>query len=136
MLAVGKDYFFKTDQLAVWRPTGLLDIEKIRHFIEFLNENSNTKDPHFDRFIDLSQVTSVSVKYEDLAPIAAQRKEYYGAKMTQTVKMAFLAKKPLVFGMTRMYQTLSDDSHVEFQICETEEEVSRFLDVDISLILP
>jgi len=56
-----KEYFFKTDQLVIWRPSGILDSEKIYEFISFLNKSSEERDPHFDRFIDLSQSSGISV---------------------------------------------------------------------------
>ena len=131
-----EEYFFKTDQLVIWRPSGTLATEKLVKFIGFVNKNSEQKDPHFSRFVDLSQVSDISFKYEDLYPIATQRKQYYSTNLKQTVRMAILVNKPLAFGMARMYQMLSDDPHFEVHICETAEEASRFLDVDISLIVP
>ena len=42
-----KEYFFKTDQLVIWRPSGMLNTAKIQEFIRFLEENSEQRDPNF-----------------------------------------------------------------------------------------
>ena len=131
-----KEYFFKTDQLAIWRPIGLLDISKIKEFVTFIEKNSSEKEPHFSRFIDLSQISGVSVQYEDLYPIARQRKSFYQTNIKKKVKMAFLVTNPLSYGMARMYQTLSDEPTLEVIISESREEVSKFLGVDLSIISP
>ena len=129
-----KEYFFKTDQLVIWRPSGILVSEKIYEFIRFLNKSSEGRDPHFDRFIDLSHSSGISVNYKDLQPVADQRKLYYSTILKQKVKMAVLANNPISFGMARMYQTISDDAHIEINIYDNFEDCSKFLKVDISLI--
>jgi hypothetical protein len=133
---VDKEYFLKTEELVVWRPTGILTPEKIHGFVKFLNELSQQRDPHFSRFIDLSQISGISVKYNDLSPIAKQRSEFYKTNIKQKVKMAFFTKDPLTFGMARMYQMLTDDPNIQVLISENLEEISNFFEVDISVITP
>lgn len=131
---MSKEYYMKTDKLAVWRPRGILDTKKILEFITFLNEQSRQQDPHFSRFIDLSNISGVSVRYEDLYPIAEQRKTYYATNVKQKVKMACLAKNAFTYGMARMYMVLSRHPLLEFNILKNLKEVSNFLEVDISLL--
>ena len=40
-----KEYFFKTDQLIIWRPTGVLDSAKIYEFIRYMDATSEKRDP-------------------------------------------------------------------------------------------
>ena len=129
-----KEYYFETDRLIIWRPLGILDTSKINEFIKFLEESSSKRDPHFNRFIDLSQISGISVEYQDLYPIARQRKSYFKNKIRRKVKMVFLVKNPHSYGMARMYQTLSDEPTLDMHITESREEVSSFLGVDLSLI--
>jgi hypothetical protein len=131
-----KEYFFKTEKLAIWRPTGMLDTAKIKEFIGFIDDNSEQRDPHFSRFIDLSQISGISVNYEDVVPIVQQRKSYSSTHIKRKVKMAFLVNNPISFGMARMYQMLYDDPHFEINIYENREQVAQFLELDISLIKP
>ena len=129
-----KEFFIKSDRLIIWRPKGILDTAKIYDFIQYLNIVSNERDPHFSRLIDLSQIDGISVKYNDLSPIAEQRRKYYNSNINKKVKMAFYVTNPLSLGMARMYQTLSDESHVEINIYKNLEKCSEFLEVDISLL--
>ncbi len=129
-----KEYFFKTEQLAIWIPSGVLDTSKIRDFIDFLNSSSEVKEHQFDRFIDLTRISGISVKYQDLYPIANERKIYYQKSIVPGVKMAILVNNPLSFGMARMYQMLNDDANIEINIFETIEEVANFLQIDISIL--
>ena len=129
-----KDFFQISDQLIIWRPKGILDIAKIYDFIKYLDEVSKERDPHFSRFIDLSQIDGISVNYNDLSPIAEQRRKYYDSTITQKIKMAFYITNPLSLGMARMYQTLVDESLIEINIYENLEDCSQFLDVDISIL--
>lgn len=131
---MNKEYFMKTDNLAVWRPKGVLSTKKILEFITFLNEQCKQQDPHFNRFIDLSHISGVSVNYDDLYHIAEQRKIYYAANIKQTVKMAFLAKNPFSYGMARMYIVLSTHPLLKVNISKNMKEVSDFLEIDISLL--
>jgi hypothetical protein len=133
---MNEEYFFVTDTLAVWRPFGILDIDKIYEFINFLNAYSEKNDPHFNRLIDLMHISGVSVRYEDLSSIASRRKTYLKEHLKHKVKFAFLVNNPLAYGMTRMYQMLSDDPHVETHLYESIEAVAEFLEVDASLIAP
>ena len=133
---MSKEFFFKTDELVIWRPTGMLDVDKIKDFIEFLDDNLEGRDPHFSRFIDLSQISGISVRYEDLYPIAQQRKSYYKSYLKRRVKMAFLITNPISYGMARMYQMLNDDPHFVMNIYESREQVAQFLEIDITQIEP
>ena len=133
---MSKEYFMKTDKLAIWRPKGVMNTKKILEFITFLNEQSQQKDPHFNRFIDLSYISGVSVRYEDLYPIAEQRKKYYFINVKQKVKMAFLVKNPFTFGMARMYMMLTKNPLLQVNILKKIEDVSDFLEIDVSLLSP
>jgi len=131
-----KEYFFKTDQLVIWRPSGILDTVKIHEFISFVNECSKQGDPHFCRFIDLTQISGISVSYQDLYPIAKQRIEYYDTTLKKKVRMAILVNNPLSYGMARMYEMLSENPYIDVNIYENADEAARFLEVDKSIISP
>ena len=129
-----REYFFKSDQLIIWRPTGQLNVEKIYDFIRYLDKVSEERDPHFYRFIDLSQISGISVKYDDLSPIAEQRKKYFESKLMKRVKMAFYVTNPLSRGMARMYQIISDENHLLINIYDELEKCAEFLEVNISML--
>jgi hypothetical protein len=131
---VEPEYFFKTEDLIIWRPVGMLDNAKVTEFVTFLNEISKKRDPHFSRFIDLSKISGISVNYKNVLPLAQARQSYYVTNFTRKVKMGFLVNNDLTFGMARMYQSLSEDKNMEITISENPEEVATFLEVDRSIL--
>jgi hypothetical protein len=125
-----KEYLFLSDKLVRWRPLGVLNTQKIFEFINYVDQSAEERDPHFDRYIDLSKVSGVSVMYDDLSPIAKARKTYYSSHISRKVKMAFFANNPLTFGMARMYQTLSEDENLDIRIFKSIDEVASYLQID------
>jgi len=126
------EYYFKNENLVIWQPKNMLDSNKIKNFITFIDENSRSRDPHFSRFVDLTKISGLNVNYDILMPIALTRQKYYVSNFTRKVKMGFYVNNPLTFGMARMYQSLSDDKHMETLISESLDEISEFLKCDKS----
>ncbi|MBN2423764.1 MAG: hypothetical protein JXR46_13200 [Calditrichaceae bacterium] len=126
--------FFRTDKLVIWRPEGSMTLEKIEKFIEFLNTNSGKRDPHFDRFVDLSCITEIAVSYEQLSTIAFTRKTYSQQKLDKKIRMVFYVNNSISYGMTRMYQNLFDDKYYDIKIFKNLCEAAAFLEVDASLL--
>jgi len=131
---MAKEYFFKTDNLLIWRPTGQIQIEKIQDFVKFLEESFTMNNPDFMRFIDLSHIEGISVNYEELYGIAADRRDYANKKFEDIVKLAFYVTNALSFGMARMYENMLDSEAFTIGIYYSLKEVADFLDVDISLL--
>ena len=131
---MSSEYFFKTDNLLIWRPTGSIHIEKIQEFIKFLEGQMAVKNVNFMRFIDLSLIEGISVNYEELYSIAADRRDHAIKKFESIVKLAFHVTNALSFGMARMYENMLDSESYEIGIFYSLKEVSEFLEVDISLL--
>ena len=131
---MGREYFFKTENLVIWRPVGILDRKKIIDFITFLNEKSLERDDEFARFIDLSKISDVTVEYEELYEIASHRKQLAEKKFAYKVKIGFYVTDALSFGMARMYENLLDSMHYEIGIFYSCEEVAEFLQVDVAYL--
>ncbi len=129
-----KEFFFKTDNLIIWRPVGILDYKKIMAFIDFLNEQSEERDSHYLRFIDLSKISNVTVASEELYGIASHRKQFAEKKFDYKVKMGFYVTDTLSFGMARMYENLLDSMQYDISIYYSLEEVAEFLQVDVTLL--
>ena len=130
-----KEFYFKTENLVIWRPEGMLDASKISEFIEYLEEHNANRDQHFHRFIDLSKVAGINVTYTSLTTIASKRLLYAKDSLSRKVKMAFLAGNAFTFGMARMYESILGDEHYDIIIFETLQEVARWLEVDQSLLM-
>ena len=129
-----KEYYFRTHQLAIWRPSGILDSKKIHEFVIFLNRESERRDPHFNRFIDLCEISGISVNFSELYQISRDRKIFHSLHLRHNVKMVFLVNNSLSFGMARMYQTLYDDPKLKITICEDITEASNLLEVEKEIL--
>lgn len=130
-----KEFFFKTEDLVIWRPTGNLTSSKIKEFIDFLNEHNSIRDPHFHRYIDLSQIKTISVNFDELSGWASFRKSFTEGLLKRKVKMAFLVTNTLSFGMARMYENLLDSKFYDIGIFYTIGENADFLDCDHKLLI-
>ena len=131
---MANEYFFKTDNLLIWRPTGTIQISQIQAFVKFVEDYVAAHGSDFIRFIDLSFIEGISVNYEELYSVAAGRRDHANKKFENVVKLAFYVTTALSFGMARMYENLLDSAAFDIRIYYTIKEVSKFLGVDASLL--
>jgi len=132
---MSKEYFFKTQELLIWRPSGNLDINKISDFVKFLENNILEGKEDFMRFIDLSKIESISVNHEELYGIASGRRQFTSEHQGTTIKLAFFVTNALSYGMARMYENMLDNSPFDIRIYYTINEVANFLGVGHSLLI-
>lgn len=129
-----KEFYFKTDDLVIWRPHNSIDLEKIQAFVNFLNQQNPVRGSQFMRFIDLTHAKNISVDSDDLYNIASLRRKYAARALREKVKVAFFVNNSFTFGMARMYENILDSTSYDIHIYYSLEEVAEFLDVDISLL--
>ena len=129
-----QEYYFKTDELLIWRPTGNIDINKISGFVKFIETAILEGKKDFSRFIDLSKIDSISVNHEELYGIASGRRQFASEGPEITIKLAFYVTNALSYGMARMYENMLDNSPFDIRIYYTIKEVAEFLNTDRSLL--
>ena len=130
-----KEYYFKTKDLLIWRPTGNIDINKINDFVKFLEISIQEGHEDFMRFIDLSKIESISVNHEELYSVASGRRQFAAGRMDTMIKLAFYVTNTLSYGMARMYENMLDNSPFDIRIYYTLNEVATFLGVNKSLLI-
>ena len=129
-----KEFYFKTDDLVIWRPHNSIDLEKIQTFVNFLDQQNPVRSSQFMRFIDLTHTKKISVNSDDLYSIASLRRKYAARALREKVKVAFFVNNSFTFGMARMYENILDSTSYDIHIYYSLEEIAEFLDVDISLL--
>lgn len=129
-----KEFYFKTDDLVIWRPHNSIDLEKIKTFVNFLDQQNPVRGSQFMRFIDLTHTKNISVNSDDLYSIASLRRKYAARALREKVKVAFFVNNSFTFGMARMYENILDSTSYDIHIYYSLEEIAEFLDVDISLL--
>ena len=82
----------------------------------------------------MSLIEDISVNYEELYGIAADRRDHANKKFENIVNLAFYVNNALSFGMARMYENLLDSSAYNLGIFYSLKEVADFLNVEISLL--
>jgi len=131
---MANEYFFRTENLLIWRPTGTIHVEQVQQFVKYIEDYIATHNSDFMRFIDLSLIKGISVNYEELYSIAAERRYHASKEVGGVVKMAFYVTNALSFGMARMYENLLDSTAYDIRIYYSIKEVSEFLNIDTSLL--
>lgn len=131
---MASEFFFKTDNLLIWRPEGTLDNDKILKYIAFLEAAETERPTPFDRFSDLSRTTGISISYSEVSDYAVRRRSHASSVLDRPARSAFYATNPVSYGMSRMYQNLLDCAKMEVKVSESLAETADWLGVDIALL--
>jgi hypothetical protein len=114
-------------RLETWYPEGVLDHPMATQMANHLGFTERTMDEPFNRFTDLSKVTSIRLDFADISSIAAERREAY--KERPPVKSAFLAISPAAYGVARMFAALMEPSPIEVEVFRDPEAAASWLGV-------
>lgn len=119
-------------KVSIWRPFGQIELEYLLEEIsEFIKvEKSNEK---FNRFADISECDFSLIKYDDINQICMKRKADYTGP---PVKSVFYIKTSLQYGITRIYQTLMEDSKISVEVFKTKKECADLLDIPLEILFP
>jgi hypothetical protein len=77
-----------------------------------------------DRLTDLTALDRIDVGFEEVFAWAARRAE---RKVTQPIKSALVANRPLQFGFARMFQMLNDNPRIQIRVFGNLEEAQQWL---------
>jgi hypothetical protein len=84
--------------------------------------------PHFDHLVDMRQVTDFQPGAEDNMIRAARDRDDVNL---QGGRFAIVSSSDLVFGMTRMYETLMNDAGVKVRTFRSMDEAKTWLGLPI-----
>lgn len=85
-----------------------------------------------NRFHDVRDINAVNLSFDDLWGIAQRRLGTY--KALEPTLSAFWVSTPLNYGVSRMYQALTDGTPFKIEVLYEIDEVASFLGVDKSLL--
>jgi SpoIIAA-like len=91
-------------------------------------QQSLTLPQHWSALIDLRDTTDFQIDTEGMQAIVAQDRELFDKYRFQ--KLAFVTDADLVFGMARMYQSLTATTPVELQVFRDMGEALKWVDID------
>lgn len=118
-------------RLMIWGPRGVIDAEvafAALHWLEAMEPAFGA----FNRLVDLSHVTEVHLRRDDIAAVAERRREQYAGEPVTTV---FLAGEALGYGIARMYERLMSGSSIRVEVVALLTSAARILDVPADVLL-
>jgi len=116
--------FNEEHHLMLWKQAVELNVDLMTQWMAELDRIEKQRPP-FNRFVNLAEVTGISLKLSDLRHIAEVRSAYTGPK----VKSAFYCPEPLGFGIGRMYQAITMDRRIQVEVFMNLESCAHWLDV-------
>ena len=116
------------DNVICSRLSGELDATLAREWVDKLEEQEATTDLALHRFHDIRDVDAIHLSFDDLWGIAQRRLTYY--QTSKATMSAFWVSTPLNYGVSRMYQALTDGTPFKIEVYYKLEEIADFLNVD------
>jgi len=121
-------YMIESDALLVARPKGVLDAEKAKRIVEFIEIKEIAFESGFNRFCDLSRLDGISLQTGDILKLADRRRTFNPNYVR--VKSAFLAMDILAFGIARMYEQLLNSPRIELSVFSGLQAAAEWLAVN------
>lgn len=120
------------DKIICSQLSGELDATLAREWVTKLEEQELNSESTLNRFHDVRDVNAVHLSFDDLWSVAQRRLNFY--QTGQATKSAFLVSTPLNYGVSRMYQALTDGTPFVIEVFYKLEEIANFLQVDIKTL--
>lgn len=115
------------DDIIYSKLSGELDAALADDWVGKLEELEATSDKTLHRFHDVREVNAVHLSFDNLWSFAQRRLSAY--KDGDSTLSAFWVSTPLNYGISRMYQALTDGTPFKIEVLYKLEEVADFLDV-------
>ncbi len=118
--------------LLVCRPNGKLTEDRMNDIAicrECIQKSGLT---HIDRFHDLTGITSIDLRFEDVKHICDIESQL--RKPERPVKACYLVPNALLYGTIRMYAALIESCGVEVHVSYKLDELASLLGVDTSVL--
>lgn len=116
------------DNIICAKITGELNAALANEWVEKLEEQEAASDITLHRFYDVRDINAVHLTFDDLWNIAQRRLATYESGDTNL--SAFWVSTPLNYGVSRMYQALTEGTPFKIEVLYKLDEVADFLDVD------
>ena len=111
---------------------GELDAALAFHWVDELEKLEKQNEKPMNRFHDVRDIDAVHLSFDDLWDIAQRRLETY--KEGDETVAAFWVSNPLNYGVSRMYQALTDGTPFKIEVFYKLEEVADYLGVNVKAL--
>lgn len=120
------------DNIICSKLTGELDAKLASEWVEKLEEQEAQVNKTLHRFHDVRDINAVHLNFEDLWGIAQRRLGSY--ESGEATMSAFWVSTPLNYGVSRMYQALTEGTPFRIEVLYKIEEVADLLGVDKKIL--
>ena len=120
------------DNIICSKLTGELDAKLASEWVEKLEAQEAEEKKTLHRFHDVRDIDAVHLNFEDLWGIAQRRLGAYESG-DETISV-FWVSTPLNYGVSRMYQALTEGTPFKIEVIYKLEEVAEFLGVDKKIL--
>jgi hypothetical protein len=114
------------------RLSGELDAKLAKEWVIKLEEQEAQTTQTLNRFHDVRDINAVHLSFDDLWGIAQRRLGAYETGLE--TKSAFWVSTPLNYGISRMYQALTDGTPFKIEVFYHLDEIIDFLSVDRNIL--
>jgi hypothetical protein len=126
--------FDDTHRLAVYRPSGVLDMSLAAQLLDFLLAMENAHPDPFSRLLDLTAVVEIRLSGTEMYHIAQTRRVVTDGR--GPFRTAILAPTLLAYGMGRMYELLMEGSAIQIGVFRDAEGAASWLGVPRAVVEP
>lgn len=127
------DYKTKVvDNIICSHLSGELDATLSKEWVKKLEEQERQSKKTLNRFHDVRNIDAVHLSFDDLWNIAQRRLNAY--EVGQETMSAFWVSTPLNYGVSRMYQALTDGTPFHIEVFYKLEEIAEFLKIDENIL--
>jgi hypothetical protein len=120
------------DNIICSKLTGELDAELASEWVEKLEAQEAETKQTLHRFHDVRDINAVHLSFDDLWNVAQRRLDSYQSG-NETLS-AFWVSTPLNYGVSRMYQALTDGTPFKIEVLYNIDEVADFLGVNKNIL--
>lgn len=120
------------DNIICDKLTGELDAALAAEWVDKLEEQEKSTPQTLHRFHDVRDIDAVHLSFDDLWNIAQRRIAAY--EIGKENIAAFWVSTPLNYGVSRMYQALTDGTPFKIEVFYNLNEVADYLGVNQKLL--
>jgi len=131
LLKISHTRFHPGCRLFTWHPRGELDDALADAIVGVIESDEHFYDRPFNRYADLSQLTTIKLKIGHVFQIAETRRE-----VSQQVKSAFFADTTVGFGIARMYESLMEGANIQVRAFRERAAAAEWLGAPLDVLEP
>lgn len=125
-------FYLQDSNILVCHPRGELNSNLVSDIAVCKECSLVTGRADANRFHDLSDITAINLRFDDVRRICASESAMRGS--AAPIKACYLVPNALLYGTIRMYQSMIEDCGVEVHVSYDIDDLAVILGVDPSVL--